>query len=712
MYASRVVKSSGPRADAALLAAGLDQMPCGFSIWNDRYCLVLWNNRFAEIYGFAPEDLIPGMSLREVSGLIVAAGHHEKRSANELFETYRDGLAAHTEASTVIVIETLSHDRIIKVSRTRSPGIGWVILHEDITEERQREKELATQNLRFDTAINQMAQGLCMFDPERRLVVSNRRYAEIYDLPTELMEPGTSLEEILAYRVSQGTSSPIGCGESYFRRRLELVTNGKADVDTVELQNGRIISILHQPMADGGWVSTHQDITEQRRNEARIQYLARHDPLTDLPNRAAFNEKLAEAEPRIRRGEHIAVLCIDLDLFKSVNDTLGHAVGDEVLKIVAARLGECCRETDVVARIGGDEFVLLHGPLQKPEDAGHPAGRVVEALGRPFEVQEHCILLGASVGIAVAPLDGADGETLVRHADLALYRAKAEGRGAYHFYEPGLDAALMKRRMVETRLRTALAAKEFRLVFQPMLNLKENRICALEALLRWDHPELGPMLPKEFVSIAEETGLIVPIGEWVLAEACSVAAGWPSDIRIAVNLSPVQFKSRNLVPSVKAALNAAGLNPERLELEITESVLLADNTTTLKILHELRALGIRISMDDFGTGYSSLSYLRSFPFDKIKIDRSFVHDSANKDGLAIVKAVVGLGRSLGIATTAEGVETESELDIVREEGCTEVQGFLFSLPLPREAASELLRGGTIRAESPLRAARPLAAGLQ
>ena len=399
---------------------------------------------------------------------------------------------------------------------------------------------------------------------------------------------------------------------------------------------------------------------------------------------------MARVEAGLNRGEKAAVLYIDLDHFKAVNDTLGHAVGDEVIKQAAVRLWGTTRETDLLARLGGDEFALLLRPVEGSDLAAKVADRIVKAMRAPMNIGGQQIEIGASVGIAVGPGDGTSTDQLVKNADLALYKAKSEGRSTYHFFETGMDAKLQQRRSIEAGLRMAMQREELRLMFQPLLGLEENRVTCVEALLRWDHDD-RTISPTEFVPVAEETGLIVPIGEWVLHEACRAAATWPGDVRVAVNLSPVQFRHKDLVGQVKSALLAAGLEPTRLELEITESLLLTESESTTDALHELRAMGVRVSLDDFGTGYSSLSYLRSFPFDKIKIDRSFMADLTTRaDSQAIIKAVIGLGQSLGMSTTAEGVETEEQLAMVREHGASEVQGFLFSPPLQPAALANLL----------------------
>jgi diguanylate cyclase (GGDEF)-like protein len=680
----------------ARLDASIESMPYGFSIWDDNYRLVLSNDRYADMYGMPRAGIAPGMTLLDICHLTIASGNHPDTSPDQLFAAYRDRMERNRLSGGTDRYEKTIRDRTIRTSYKRSPGLGWVVSHEDITEDRARmvalkarEAELELQKLRLEAAVNNMPQGLCMFDAERRLVICNKQYANHYRLPPELLKPGTSLDAILDHRVKNGVF-PLGQHDTYVQDRHSVLERGKDETHVVEFQDGRILSVSHHPMPDGGWVATQDDITEQRKHEERIRHVARHDSLTDLPNRLMFRELMETAEKHITRGGSLTVLAIDLDHFKAVNDTLGHGVGDLVLREVAARLRTCCRDGDVVSRLGGDEFAILANRLEEVTDAAAIAARIIKHIGEPFEIDGHQISIGASIGISVAPGDGKTAEELLKNADLALYRAKDNGRAAYHFFEKGMDAALQQRRALELGLRHALTGGEFRLVFQPLFNLELGRVCCLEALLRWYSPDRGTIPPNEFIPIAEESGLIVPIGEWVLREACRAATAWPADVRVAVNLSTVQFRHRCLFDHVKTALTESGLEPHRLELEVTESLLLVESELTLQTLHRLRELGVSISMDDFGTGYSSLSYLRSFPFDKIKIDQSFVKDlSAKEDSRAIVTAVIGLGRSLGMSTTAEGVETEAQLDLVREQGCTEVQGFLFSPPLPGSAITKL-----------------------
>ncbi|MEH2478519.1 diguanylate cyclase (GGDEF)-like protein/PAS domain S-box-containing protein [Nitrobacteraceae bacterium AZCC 2146] len=441
-----------------------------------------------------------------------------------------------------------------------------------------------------------------------------------------------------------------------------------------------------------GFLVAIVDITERRKAEARVAHMAHHDSLTELPNRVFYQERLSQALDLNDATKHVAVLCVDLDLFKNVNDSFGHPMGDRLLKMVAGRMRTEVRGNNLVARLGGDEFAVVLASDVSPNEANDFAARLIEILSVPYDMDGVEVVIGASIGIALSPGDGESSEELMRNADMALYRAKSEGGGGHRFFEREMDRQAQKRRDMELDLRSAFANGEFELHYQPLVDLAADRITGFEALLRWRHPEKGMISPADFIPVAEDIGLIVTLGEWVLRKACAEAAKWPSDIKIAVNLSPVQFRSRNIVQIVIAALAYSGLSPLRLELEITESLFLAETEANLAILHQLRALGVRISMDDFGTGYSSLSYLRSFPFDKIKIDRSFVKDLVGRpDCVAIVRAISGLGRSLNITTTAEGVETVDQLDWLRAEGCNEVQGFLFSAARPASEVEELLR---------------------
>ena len=543
----------------------------------------------------------------------------------------------------------------------------------------------------MSTALEQLPLGLSMFDAEDRLLVANQRYRELWQLPSELCQPGARFVDLMA--ANPGTELP--CMDPF---QAEAAAAGGPSRRRREwlLRDGRLIAVTITRLPGGACVALHEDITEQRRNEQQVAYLARHDGLTGLPNRAELSDELTRQLPRTQRGEELALLYLDLDRFKSVNDTLGHSAGDTLLKQVAARLRAGARETDVVARLGGDEFAILQCGAPQPAASTALAKRLIEALSRPFDLDGHQAHIGTSVGVAVAPFDGKDAEALIKSADLALYRAKAAGRGVLRYFEPEMDALMQRRRQLESDLRGAIERGEFELAYQAQMAVDAATIAhpvvvGVEALIRWNHPQRGRVSPVDFIPLAEETGLIVPIGVWVLREACRAAAQWPADIRMSVNLSPVQFKSRTLLRDVLDALQAAGLPPQRLELEITEAVLLDDTERALSLLHALRGRGIRIAMDDFGTGYSSLSYLRRFPFDRIKIDRSFVQDAAQRaEGLAIVSAICGLARSLDMLTTAEGVETVEHAEAARTAGCSEVQGYLFHRPGPHATITALL----------------------
>lgn len=484
------------------------------------------------------------------------------------------------------------------------------------------------------------------------------------------------------------------------------------DREVLESGEVRVIEEDHVPRKDGGvailrtkkiaiqnaegqaeyLLGVSEDIAERKRAEAQIARLAHYDPLTDLPNRVLFQKSLTDAlARRARKGDQLAVHFIDLDRFKTVNDTLGHPLGDALLREAAERLRRCVREGDTVARLGGDEFAVVQTGLSDMDGATRLAARIVAAMAAPFDLAGHQVVIGASVGVSAAPSDGEDVDELLKKADMALYRAKGDGRGAFHFFERAMDEQLQARRALELDLRRALQDGEFELFYQPLYHLGDERVTGCEALLRWNHPERGMVSPADFIPLAEEIGLIVPLGDWVLRNACAEAARWPDHVRLAVNLSPAQFRDRSLVATVVSALAASGLPAHRLELEITESVLLQDNAANMTMLHDLKALGVRISMDDFGTGYSSLSYLRSFPFDKIKIDQTFVRDILHdSDALAIIKAVLDLGASMGVVTTAEGVETQAQLDALRGQGCAEIQGYFISRPAPAADIAKML----------------------
>jgi diguanylate cyclase (GGDEF)-like protein len=551
---------------------------------------------------------------------------------------------------------------------------------------RAREAELQAQNMRFDAAMSNMSQGLVMFDGDQRLVISNQRYIQMYGLRPDSVRPGCTLRDLIDLRTASGSFS--GDPGQYIANLLASIEAGTPTSRLVELEDGRTIAVLNQPMPGGGWVATHEDITERRRAEMKIAHMARHDALTDLPNRVLLRERLGEALAHVEHGHRLAVLCLDLDQFKNVNDTLGHPIGDELLRAVAGRLRGCVRDTDTISRVGGDEFSIIQTDIVDATDAERLARRISEAITAPYDLHGHLVMVDTSIGIALAPADGTDVNDLLKNADMALYGAKADGRGVYRFFEPKMDARMKARRTLELALRKALEKGEFELYYQPVVNLRHQDVHCCEALIRWHHPERGIVSPGEFIPVAEEIGLIVALGEWVIRRACEDAAKWPDEICVAVNLSPTQLNNKSLLPTVLSALASSQLPAHRLELEITEAVLMQNTEATLKALHQLRSLGIRISMDDFGTGYSSLSYLRSFPFDKIKIDRCFINGLGDSsESAAIVQAVAGLAVSLSMTTTAEGVETRDQLDRVRELGCTDVQGFFYSPPVPlRELA--------------------------
>lgn len=550
-------------------------------------------------------------------------------------------------------------------------------------------QKLTQLNAWFEIALNNMARGLSMFDAERRMIVCNALYRQIYDLPEELTVAGTPFSRILAYHAAnEGAANTV---EELRRQQLWIdhhaqeLRHGRTFTHTQYLKNGRIILVTNQPLADGGWVDIQEDITERTLADERIAWLARHCPLTEIANRFHICEKLEAEIGRLPAGGSLAVHIVDLDHFKRVNDTLGHAAGDAVLKAVAKRIAAIVRETDFVGRLGGDEFAIVQTDITNPEQAAGLARRLVSALNAPYRVLGSSAGIGASIGVAIAPEHGTSADTLLCRADMALYRVKGCGRGSSCIYRPDDEAKASERIAIEGDLRAAVERRQLALVYQPILDIEAGVVSGCEALLRWCHPLLGMIPPSTFVPIAERSGSILEIGAWVLHRACQDAARWSEPISVAVNFSAVQFAHGDLAALVARELDSSGLDPARLEIEITETALLQAEQRTFETMQKLRALGVRLVLDDFGTGFASLNYLRNFTFDKIKIDRSFISEMADRrDSMAIVGAAAGLAKALGIGPVAEGIEGVAQLNGVRDAGCRQVQGFYFSRPVPSD----------------------------
>jgi diguanylate cyclase (GGDEF)-like protein len=551
----------------------------------------------------------------------------------------------------------------------------------------QNARDLVQLNTRLDLAFNNMSQGLCFFDGQRRLIVCNRRFVEMYDLSVEQVRPGMSLESIVDLRFQAGTS-PKMSRDDYLQWRDSISVSDKPSDTIVELNNGNFVRISHIPMPDGGWVATHEDVTASKRDEARISYMAHHDALTGLASRSSFTGAMQAAKKSLDdHGHPFGVLMLDLDRFKAINDTMGHAAGDILLKEVARRLRNVSTEGDVVARLGGDEFAIITFAASIDGDEPYRNGaialarRVLDVVNQPFPIEDKTVFVGTSIGIALAPDHGVEIEDLLKKADMALYRSKAKGRNIYNLFDPQMMLETSELDRLEADMRAALSRSEFEVHYQPIIDARTKKIAGAEALVRWRHPEHGLISPAKFIPLAEATGLIIPLGDMVLNRACRDAIGWPAELKVAVNLSAVQFRKTNLFDVIMCALLESGLPPERLEVEVTQSVLLENETEYAVLLHQLKSIGVSVALDGFGTGYSSLSYLKQFPFDKIKIDRSFTADVAEHEGsMAIVSAIIGLSRGLDMITTAEGIETERQFEIMRAAGVTLAQGSLFGRP--------------------------------
>jgi diguanylate cyclase (GGDEF)-like protein len=542
----------------------------------------------------------------------------------------------------------------------------------------------------FDTALNNMPHGLCMFDAEGRLAVMNHRFSEMMDFADNLVHRGASAADIVCACVSAGSISTASG-----KMILSEIENSQAkDIITTDpdLVRGRSLSWTFQPMAGGGAVVLLEDVTERRAAEARISHLARYDELTGLPNRVNFRDEIERlmAVPH-DAAQLSALLFVDLDQFKQVNDTLGHPCGDQLLCAVADRLRAMLRPEDFVARFGGDEFVVFQQNIKSPEDSAVLARRIVDHLSERYKIDNHLVEIGASVGIAMNSPAGVSADTLLKNADMALYRAKADGRGTFCFFRDEMAQTVEARRILELDLRKALANEEFELFYQPLVNLKSGRIATCEALLRWNHPARGTVSPVDIIPVAEDMGLIVDLGRWILRKACMECMKWPEAVSVAVNFSPQQFHQRDVLSEVRYALEVSGLPASRLEIEITESSLLRNTQLTHDVLSQLREIGVRISLDDFGTGYSSLSYLHNFPLQKVKIDRSFLEGIDTDRPLTLLRGVARLSADLGMSVVVEGIETNEQLELINTDGTvTEAQGYLFSRPVPALRVRQLL----------------------
>jgi diguanylate cyclase (GGDEF)-like protein len=550
-----------------------------------------------------------------------------------------------------------------------------------------RESALASQ---FDTALNNMPHGLCMFRADGRLAVMNHRFSELMELSGDVAKRGASAADIISACIDAGAIS-VESGNLILSEIEDAQTRGIVTTDP-KLARGRTLSWTFQPMAGGGTVVLLEDITERKNAEARISHLARYDELTALPNRVNFRDEIERLLAISHNAERLsALLFVDLDQFKQVNDTLGHPCGDQLLCAVANRLREMLRPEDFVARFGGDEFVVFQQNINSAEDAASLARRIVERLSERYRIDNHLVEIGASVGIALTSPEGISADTLLKNADMALYRAKADGRGTFCFFRDEMAATVEARRILELDLRKALANEEFELFYQPLVNLKSGKISTCEALLRWNHPVRGTVSPVDIIPVAEDMGLIVDLGRWILRKACMECMKWPDSVSVAVNFSPQQFHQRDVLSEIRYALEVSGLPASRLEIEITESSLLRNTQLTHDILSQLHALGVRISLDDFGTGYSSLSYLHNFPMQKVKIDRSFLEGIDTDRPLTLLRGVARLSADLGMAVVVEGIETNEQLELISADGTvSEGQGYLFSRPVPAVRMRQLL----------------------
>jgi diguanylate cyclase (GGDEF)-like protein/PAS domain S-box-containing protein len=661
----------------------LDQLGI-VSVTNSKGNIVYANDEFVSLSGYARSEFI-GQNHR-----LVNSGYHSRDFFRDMYRTIASGkkwrapIKNRAKDGTEYWVDAL----IIPLKNALGRIEGYLSVRLDITDAMQVHLASQERDLLLQAILDNFPGGIAVYAKSSRMVVCNEQQKKLLDYPESLFSAGPpKLEALLRYNAERGEYGE-GDIDELINSRLELASRHEAHTYERQRPNGSFLEVRGCPLADGGFVSTHADITERKRDLAKIEELAQRDVLTGLANRRMLRERLQNALARVHRGDKLALLYLDLDRFKAVNDTLGHPVGDLVLQAVSDRLNKVTRGMDTVARLGGDEFAILQPGIETASDAAELARRIIQDVSAPYQIGGNCISIGTSIGIALAPQNSIDPDLLLKNADLALYQAKSSGRGVHRFFESEMDARMQRRRAIEIGLRAALENNQFEVQYQPIVSTIDRTITSCEALLRWYHPERGLISAADFVPIAEETGLIAPIGDWILKQACREAQRWPSNVSVSVNVSVAQFRNRDLRTIVLNSLE--GLDPSRLVLEITESMLMQKDQSTVENLRRVREMGVRFALDDFGTGYSSLSYLQSFPFDKLKIDRSFIEStSENERSRKLLAAIAGLGRALNLATVAEGVETSSQFEFIKSQNCSEAQGYFFAPALPAERLMSL-----------------------
>ncbi|MBW7973301.1 EAL domain-containing protein [Bradyrhizobium sp. BR 10289] len=666
-------------AERSRLDTALNNMSQGLILYDANGTIVTCNRRYADMFGLSHDVIKPGCHILD------AMHHRKERGAfgGDVEAFCADVMRVVAEGTVSTRLHELPNGRCFQVINTPLAQGGWVATIEEITERRNLEQERDRNYMFLREIIDHIPSQITVKDARtRQYLLINRSAEEQFGQSSEAIVGKTPFDiypDHAARVVTDDDSKALQAAGGLFQdehawqsqtKGLRYITSTRIGIPDKSGEPRYLISVV-------------EDVTERRRAHEKIAHMAHYDALTDLPNRTLFREEIERELEKVADGCQFALLYIDVDEFKGINDSLGHHVGDELLKAIATRLRGCLKKGDLIARLGGDEFAVIQTAIQSPADVLSFVTRIYEAIRAPYHCLGHQLSTDASIGIALAPQDGGDLDQLIKSADLAMYGAKASGRRTHRFFEPEMDASAKARLSLEQDLRQALINGGFEIHYQPLVDLRTNAVSGCEALLRWRHPDRGMVSPAEFIPIAEDTGLINELGDWVLRTACNEAATWPAHVRVAVNVSPVQLKCDTLALRIAGALAASGLDPRRLELEITEAVLIRDDEAALSILHQLRAIGVRIALDDFGTGYSSLSYLKRFPFDKIKIDRCFVADIAEESGApVIVQAVVNIAAASHMTTVAEGVETEAQRELLRALGCTEMQGYLFSKPKP------------------------------